>query len=377
MGFDEAWLNGRVQILLTYYVLRTKDAIMHPSPFGLASDSPPPVRDPGHVDPYRDDFPAFNWALLRSGGSTLNDLNQQGDIPEERLLHTSSGEPITITLESPSPEFVPFELDLTPYARRGNMLDLDFTTRRSFSVFRSGEFSADAFGLGVWGDGGRTKKVQRTQQPVFNDQNNWNPQFQNQTTTEEADETIGYNRALGGGIGGNYFFTDYHGVGMEASLMRGGRHYSFNIGGHVNLRYPIEAYGIAPYAIAGIGGQFGDKNEFMVTAGLGIEKRFRPDFGLFSELRGSSNLDEINVMQARFGIRRIMASATTAQPMTRVRVPEGDSVMISGRAPAAVQVPGLSNVPLLSRLFRERTESRDGQGHVIILLTPRVMPEED
>jgi hypothetical protein len=100
----------------------------------------------------------------------------------------------------------------------------------------------------------------------------------------------------GGGIGVNYFFSRYIGVGAEgywiaadhnkAASNDGGETTFHNIGGSLIFRLPIDELCLAPYAFIG-GGAVLDGDQWAVGfAGLGVEYRVIPNkLGLFVDGR--------------------------------------------------------------------------------------------
>ncbi|MBU3665870.1 MAG: hypothetical protein FGM15_08365 [Chthoniobacterales bacterium] len=146
--------------------------------------------------------------------------------------------------------------------------------------------------------------------------------------------------AWGGGLGVNYFFMKYVGLGIEQSVF--GRNSagtgSTDIGnygytrwqttGNLILRYPICSWNLAPYLLVGGGAQYGNvPNSAGYTSGTlsgttgqryrmsgqgfghvggGLEYRVTENIGLFSDLRYLfSNVSGLanNQMQWRYGVR--------------------------------------------------------------------------
>ena len=91
----------------------------------------------------------------------------------------------------------------------------------------------------------------------------------------------------GGGLGLNYIFGRYFGVGVENALVANNRRAPYSLGGYGLLRFPIEQLRLAPYAIVGGGaaltaksGSYGYGN-----VGGGLEYRFTPNIGTFADWR--------------------------------------------------------------------------------------------
>ena len=110
----------------------------------------------------------------------------------------------------------------------------------------------------------------------------------------------------GGGLGLNYFFTRYVGLGIDASgntVLNG----VFNSTGSLILRYPIELGSVclAPYALGGGGVQTGSGSTLGTWhAGAGLEWRATPKIGIYGEGRytwAKEHNEESS--QARLGVR--------------------------------------------------------------------------
>jgi hypothetical protein len=135
--------------------------------------------------------------------------------------------------------------------------------------------------------------------------------------------------AWGGGVGVSYFPWLYAGFRIEGSVVNTipGDNTSGQVDGDFILRYPLDLVNpnlhLAPYAYAGVGGLFSESGGFgrFVTAtakfessrkdnrvlgdfGGGLEYRFTPHIGIFSEVgynvvEGPRN----NFMQVNFGAK--------------------------------------------------------------------------
>jgi len=136
--------------------------------------------------------------------------------------------------------------------------------------FRDNEFQIDAFGLGAFYQGGRP---------------GW-----------------------GGGLGVNYFFARYFGLGVEQDLF--GRNSDGSAGytewgtfGNAFLRYPICSWSIAPYAVVGGGVVYGKtKPVGGGTVGGGLEYRLTDNVALFGDARWMYTQNDNGVM-ARTGLK--------------------------------------------------------------------------
>ena len=116
--------------------------------------------------------------------------------------------------------------------------------------FRDTEFQLDASATGAWYNGGRP--------------------------------------AWGGGLGANFFFARYFGIGVEQDVLgRKGETAEWLTLGNVFFRYPICSINLAPYAMVGGGAGYGSgrRGHGMGHVGGGLEYRFTGNIGLFSDAR--------------------------------------------------------------------------------------------
>jgi hypothetical protein len=135
----------------------------------------------------------------------------------------------------------------------------------------------------------------------------------------------------GGGVDGQYFPLQYLGFAIEGDFFNEipGDFFGSTVTGNVIFRYPLDNkspnWHLAPYAFAGVGGLFNSNNvatrvvtfgnqhrltrrntddEVLGDFGGGLEYRFTPHIGLFSDVRfnlvsGPKN----NYLSTRFGLR--------------------------------------------------------------------------
>jgi hypothetical protein len=90
---------------------------------------------------------------------------------------------------------------------------------------------------------------------------------------------------FGGGVGMNYFLTKYLGIGVDTFFQRHGRFFN-NVSGDVTLRAPIGNSGWAPYVYGGAGWRdVKGPDELTAHGGVGIEYRFNPHLGVFTDAR--------------------------------------------------------------------------------------------
>jgi hypothetical protein len=140
--------------------------------------------------------------------------------------------------------------------------------------------------------------------------------------------------AWGGGLGLNYFFSRYVGIGLEQDVYgrnsKGNRSVGGNDFGYTRwatignlfLRYPICSWNLAPYIMLGGGANYGNVGGGYVNApasrpnrlagqgfghvGGGLEYRFTENIGVFSDARylfsGVTGLNN-NQLLWRYGLR--------------------------------------------------------------------------
>ncbi len=137
--------------------------------------------------------------------------------------------------------------------------------------------------------------------------------------------------AWGGGIDGQYFLLRYLGFSIDGNFFNEmpGDFFGSTVTGNVILRYPLDLkypnFHLAPYIFAGVGGVFNSNNVFtrvatfgnaqtlnrrntddevLGDAGAGLEYRFTPHIGVFSDFRYQFvNESKNNFMTTRFGLR--------------------------------------------------------------------------
>ena len=140
--------------------------------------------------------------------------------------------------------------------------------------FRDTEFQLDAFGAGAFYNQGR---------PGF-----------------------------GGGLGANFFFARYLGIGVEQDLVgRSGSGGSsggtvWSTLGNAYLRYPICSLNLAPYAMVGGGAGYGNKisGHGLGHVGAGLEYRATSHVGIFTDARYLySNVEPKGGALVRIGLR--------------------------------------------------------------------------
>lgn len=108
----------------------------------------------------------------------------------------------------------------------------------------------------------------------------------------------------GVGIGGNYFFTDKMGLGLDTYVTE------IDVPKHVDAsfigRYPLyekHYLSLAPYGFVGAGRQFKDRGQWTAHIGLGAEFRLNATTGVFLDYRKVFALDSADFDVWRFGVR--------------------------------------------------------------------------
>ncbi len=118
----------------------------------------------------------------------------------------------------------------------------------------------------------------------------------------------GINDGFGGGVGLNYFFTRYIGVGADAMIFDGDAPGVWAFSGSLIARFPVELGGLclAPYLLAGGGYQSGDAESGTWHAGGGLEFRIVPEkLGIYTEGRYTWVGGSDDHAQARVGVRLV------------------------------------------------------------------------
>lgn len=90
---------------------------------------------------------------------------------------------------------------------------------------------------------------------------------------------------LGAGLGLNYFFTPYLGIGGDVYSENDTGALVDSASGNLIFRVPLGGSGFAPYAFAGGGYQFDGLEVAFGQFGAGMEFRFTPHVGLFVDAR--------------------------------------------------------------------------------------------
>ena len=110
----------------------------------------------------------------------------------------------------------------------------------------------------------------------------------------------------GGGLGVNYYFSRYIGVGVDGTLTDNDNG-TWQFHGHLLARWPIDTGSLcfAPYIKAGGGYHTDGIDPWVWGVGAGIEFRVTPRVGIFGEgaYYWGANNSEIDYTQLKAGVR--------------------------------------------------------------------------
>src|SRR5262249_17767414 len=127
------------------------------------------------------------------------------------------------------------------------------TPPSSTDVFRAQETSIDLFGSGSVGE---------------------------ETLNHISRERVEQDGRLGAGLGLNYFFNRYFGIGGEGYTEDAGHAFIDNADGSLIFRIPIDEIRLAPCLFVGGGYQFDPIEQGFAHGGVGLEFRFTQRVGL-------------------------------------------------------------------------------------------------
>ena len=163
-------------------------------------------------------------------------------------------------------------------------LQKDKTVTPVDELFRSNEFDVGVFGAVALGGVDQ-----------YNDRKN---------SFHSAFKSMEHQKAWGGGVEADYFFTRYFGLGVEGDWFAANDAIS-SVSGNLIGRYPFEygTWGWAPYGFVGGGGQFDSENAGFGQAGGGVEVRFKSHWGIFADGRYVIHDIDLNYTLIRAGIR--------------------------------------------------------------------------
>ena len=147
-----------------------------------------------------------------------------------------------------------------------------------------------------------SKEIKNVVEPCFKDQE---LQLDIFGTWTEANNNNRNSNGFGGGLGANYFFMRYLGVGADGNVYDGGKHAVADFTGRLIARYPIEmgSLCLAPYVFGGGGISFDDITVGTWHAGGGLEWRATHTLGIFTEGRYTWGGNDTNATQVRAGVR--------------------------------------------------------------------------
>jgi hypothetical protein len=115
----------------------------------------------------------------------------------------------------------------------------------------------------------------------------------------------GYEDGYGGGLGVNYYFMRYVGIGVDGNIYDGGASGVWNVSSSLLLRLPLDSCCLAFYALGGGGIQMDGTTAGTWHVGGGLEYRVVPEkIGIFGEGRYIWSADSAgDTAQARLGVR--------------------------------------------------------------------------
>ena len=143
-------------------------------------------------------------------------------------------------------------------------------------LFRANELSVDAFGTASEGE---------------------------HTIDHISGARVRHETGLGAGFGVNYFATRYLGLGVDTYSESTKRNFFDSISANLTLRIPLGQSGFAPYVFGGGGHQFDLTRVWFGQFGAGIEYRFTPNVGVFTDARWIFPDENKNYGVARLGLR--------------------------------------------------------------------------
>lgn len=114
-----------------------------------------------------------------------------------------------------------------------------------------------------------------------------------------------YDDGFGGGIGANYFFTRYLGVGVDGNVYDGGARGVWSGSASLIARYPIDLghVCVAPYVFGGGGVRSDGHTLGTEHAGAGLEFRVTPRVGIFGDGRYTWAENRNDAITTRVGLR--------------------------------------------------------------------------
>ena len=118
-----------------------------------------------------------------------------------------------------------------------------------------------------------------------------------------SSDRVRHNTRLGLGLGLTYFITRNIGIGAEAYSEDTSGPFIDSASANLTLRLPLGQSGVAPYIFGGGGEQFDLNRLSFGQAGVGIEFRFTPNVGIFTDARMVWPTETQYFGVARLGLR--------------------------------------------------------------------------
>ncbi len=114
-----------------------------------------------------------------------------------------------------------------------------------------------------------------------------------------------YDDGFSGGVGVNYFFARYFGIGAEAYWNDLGPDNTVihAVNGMLLARYPIDSLCLAPYMMVGGGALMNGQNTAVGFLGSGLEYRMTESVGIFGDGRYQWNQGANDKIVWRMGLR--------------------------------------------------------------------------
>jgi hypothetical protein len=107
----------------------------------------------------------------------------------------------------------------------------------------------------------------------------------NESDFNEFGEQVRHDGRVGMGGGGSFFFVRNLGIEGEVYTENPDGHFIDEASGNLVLRAPIGETGLAPYIFGGAGHRFDPVSCTLGQAGAGLELRFCPNVGVFTDAR--------------------------------------------------------------------------------------------
>jgi opacity protein-like surface antigen len=106
-----------------------------------------------------------------------------------------------------------------------------------------------------------------------------------ETINHFSGKRVTHDGRLGAGLGANFFFNRYVGIGGDAYSEDTDMHFVDSASGSLIGRLPIGKTGLAPYVFGGGGHRFDPADRWFAQVGAGLEFRFTPNVGIFADGR--------------------------------------------------------------------------------------------